>query len=117
MRDEGSPHSVRVTTDALVLPTDKAVSVGVMVTELLTNAYKYAYRKSEAGEIRVVIRREGDHARIVVEDDGVGWSGTGKPTGTGLGSQIVSAMATNLHADLAYDKPARGTRVVLTFPV
>jgi two-component sensor histidine kinase len=117
MRAEGSPHSVRVTTDDLLLATDKAVSVGVLVTELLTNAYKYAYPKGGAEEIRVIIQQEGEQARIVVEDDGVGWSGTGKPTGTGLGSQIVGAMATNLRADLSYDKLPGGTRVVLNFPI
>ena len=117
MRAEGSPHNVRVTTDDLAIATDKAVSVGVVVTELLTNAYKYAYPNDATGEIRVIIQREGDQARIVVEDDGVGWSGTGKPTGTGLGSQIVGAMATNLRADLTYDKLPCGTRVVLSFPV
>jgi two-component sensor histidine kinase len=117
MRAEGSPHNVRVNADDLVVATDKAVSIGVVVTELMTNAYKYAYPNGAAGEIRVVIRQEGDQARVVVEDDGVGWNGTGKSTGTGLGSQIVSAMATNLRADLSYDKLQRGTRIVLNFPV
>jgi two-component sensor histidine kinase len=91
--------------------------VGVVVTELLTNAYKYAYRDGQAGDIRVDIRRDGDRARVAVEDDGVGWDGKGKPSGTGLGSQIVSAMATNLRAELTYEKRERGTRVVLNFPV
>ncbi len=117
MRAEGSPHHVRVEADDLVLATDKAVSVGVVVTELLTNAYKYAYRNGASGEIRVNIRHDGEEARIAVEDDGVGWNGKGKPTGTGLGSQIVGAMATNLRADLSYEKRDPGTRVLVTFPV
>jgi len=117
MRAEGSPHEVRVDCDDFVIATDKAVSVGVIVTELLTNAYKYAYPNGGPGEIRVIIRRDGDLARIAVEDDGIGWNGTGKPTGTGLGSQIIGAMASNLRADLSYGTPERGTRVALSFPL
>jgi Signal transduction histidine kinase len=50
----------------------------------------------------------------VVEDDGIGWTGTGKPQGTGLGSRIVRAMAHSLDADVAYgDGP--GTKVLVTF--
>jgi len=97
------------------LATDKAVSVGVVVTELVTNAYKYAYPPEEPGEIRVALRRSADRLELAVEDDGVGWTGEGKPRGTGLGSRIVRAMATNLRSALVYTPAPRGTRAFLSF--
>jgi two-component sensor histidine kinase len=65
----------------------------------------------------VTVDRAGDEATLVVEDDGVGWRGKGSPTGTGLGSQIVNAMATNLRTEPRFDEAHSGTRVVLSFPI
>ncbi|MCW5734796.1 MAG: response regulator [Enhydrobacter sp.] len=95
------------------VPTDKAVSIGVIVTELMTNAYKYAYPEDRRGEIRVVLRRAGDGLlTIAVEDDGVGWKGTGVAQGTGLGTRIITAMAGNLQTTVDYEPVPKGTHAV-----
>lgn len=116
----------------LQVPTDKAVSIGVLITELVTNAYKYAYPDDGAGEIRVALRRIDDGAgdrehsgdvsdearlRLTVEDDGIGWTGSGDVQGTGMGSRVIKAMATNLKSEVVYDPSHRGTRVVMEFAV
>ncbi len=115
MKAAGRDHAIRLSADSVRLATDKAVSVGVVVTELVTNAYKYAYPPEEPGEIRVALRRIADRLELAVEDDGVGWTGEGKPRGTGLGSRIVKAMATNLRSAMVYAPAARGTRACLSF--
>ena len=53
--------------------------------------------------------------RLAVEDDGIGWTGEGRPRGTGLGSRIIRAMATNLRSGLSYAPDRVGTRAVLSF--
>lgn len=99
------------------IKTDKAVALGVIVTELVTNAIKYAYAEGASGPIRVFYEQPEDSLRrIVVEDDGVGWDGTGAPAGTGLGSKLLRAMARTLSAEVAYEPKPQGTRVVVTFP-
>ena len=114
--EEDRPHRVSVDADPAPVPPDKAVSLGVVVTELVTNAYKYAYPDGEPGEIRVELRQLAeDRVRLVVEDDGVGWTGVGTPRGTGLGSRIVKAMATNLRSTVEFDTSRRGTSVSLEF--
>lgn len=115
MKAAGRDHAIRLSAEPVRLATDKAVSVGVVVTELVTNAYKYAYPAEEPGEIRVALRRAADRLELAVEDDGVGWTGEGKPRGTGLGSRIVRAMATNLRSALVYVPAPRGTRAFLSF--
>lgn len=97
------------------VPPDKAVPVGVIVTELVSNACKYAYGDGEPGPVRVALAQGGGKLRLVVEDDGVGWSGTGPVKGTGLGSRVIKAMAASLHGDLSYANDHDGTRAILTF--
>jgi two-component sensor histidine kinase len=118
MRAAGRQHPIRLDAEPIQIPTDKAVSLGVIVTELVTNAYKYAYPQGLLGDIRVKLRQEETaHVMLVVEDDGVGLDAADTPRGTGLGTRIVRAMAKNLGAAVEFDPKHSGTRVRVAFPV
>jgi two-component sensor histidine kinase len=115
---EGSRARSSVEAAALLVPTDKAVSLGVAVTELVTNAFKYAYPAGEGGEVRITLQRlDDERVRLSVRDYGVGWVEGAKAKGTGLGTRIVKAMASSLNAELDYIRHAPGTEVVLSFPL
>ena len=99
------------------VPTDTAVSVGIIVAELVTNAFKYAFTGRTSGKISLsVAKLESGAVRIVVRDDGVGFDGAGVPEGTGVGSKIVSSMARGLKAKLDQASDANGTVVSLEIP-
>jgi two-component sensor histidine kinase len=109
-----SPRPIRLVADALRLHPDKAVSLGVIVNELVSNACKYAYDESVAGEIRVrLARAEPSHFQLVVEDDGCGLVEGAAPRGSGLGSRLVIAMAKSLASSVDYDPNHRGVRASL----
>jgi two-component sensor histidine kinase/CheY-like chemotaxis protein len=117
MKASGHASAVHVTAEPLTLPTDKAVSIGVIVTELVTNAFKYAYPQSIGGEVRVGFVRAADgKLSLTVADDGVGWRGDAPAKGTGIGSRIVGALARSLGATVEYTGTA-GCCVQLGFEV
>src|SRR5690606_18843743 len=107
------------------LATDRAISVGVIVTELVTNSLKYAY-PGQHGPIRVALQpQDGDHGkgnlvRLVVADDGIGFDPS-SPTeanavhGTGVGRRIVDAMGKSLGGTLLVESAPDGTRTSIVF--
>lgn len=106
-----APRSIQLRAEPLQLHPDKAVSLGVIVNELVSNACKYAYDPAVPGEIRVELSRANDNQfSLLVEDDGYGIKDGDAPKGSGLGSKLVLAMAKSLAATLDYDKTHAGVR-------
>jgi two-component sensor histidine kinase len=116
MRDEGHAASLKYSLERLRLKTDASVNLGVIVSEWVTNAYKYAY-PDHGGEIRVSLKLVHEsRAELTVEDDGVGRGDGAVIRGTGLGTRIVMAMAHTIGAEVAYIPRNPGTAARLAFP-
>ena len=89
-----------------------AVSIGLIVTELLINAVKHAFPASRSGNICVKYDAGGSDWRLSVSDDGVGRVGEdGRPAATGLGTSIVEALAHQLDARVEISAGPQGTTV------
>jgi two-component sensor histidine kinase len=58
--------------EPLQLAIDRAIPCGLVLNELLSNAFKYAFPARSAGEIRVSLQRRETSIRLAVEDTGVG---------------------------------------------
>ena len=111
---DGSPRALKVVADPIRLPTDRAVSLGVIVNELVSNACKYAYASDASGEIRIELKRDGDDSFLLaVEDDGCGIVANSPARGTGLGTRVIRAMAQSLQSAIEYDPSHRGVRATL----
>jgi two-component sensor histidine kinase/CheY-like chemotaxis protein len=115
MQAAGSGTRLVIDLESIRLATDASISLGIVVTELVTNAFKYAYPESD-GEIHVRLRPLGDSsAELTVEDAGIGRQAAAK--GTGLGTRIINAMAATMNADMEYVDRTPGTAARLTFPL
>jgi chemotaxis protein methyltransferase CheR len=108
--------SVKVLADAGTAVSHKAVSIGLIVTELVINALKHAFpeEKSDA-EITVSYRVAGTDWRLTIADNGIGMldaaGAHGKP---GLGTSLVDSLAKQLDASVDTASDARGTAVSIT---
>jgi two-component system, sensor histidine kinase PdtaS len=92
--------TLTVVADAGVATSDVAVSLGLIVTELVINALKYAFPNDRAGAIVVGYTSDAPDWTLNVSDNGVGMPQGDTPAKVGLGSSIVEALARQLHAEV-----------------
>lgn len=101
---------INLATVPVIVTPDTAVSIGVIVNELASNAAKYAFGKG-GGTIDITIEKlDDDSIRVCVADDGCGISQDEAPQGTGLGTRIIGAIARSLDTAVEPIPTARGTK-------
>jgi two-component sensor histidine kinase/CHASE3 domain sensor protein len=114
LRSEGQGVTLSFNIEPIELETDASINLGVIVTELVTNAFKYAY-PDRMGEIRVSVTKRDEQIELLVEDDGVGRAEGAPAKGTGVGTRIVNAMSASLGARIEYKVRDPGTAACLVF--
>jgi two-component sensor histidine kinase len=108
------PIAVNVSAEQILLRDDRAVSVGLIVNELVTNAFKYAFPDDRGGTVNVILHRVSDgKLELVVEDNG---KGCPQEVKEGLGSRIVRLLAQQLGSIVTRAAANPGCRVSLTIP-
>ena len=115
MGSDGAKAPIAIDLEPVRVPTAVGVNLGIVVTEWVTNAFKYAYGGA-LGEVRVSARVQGEALHVVVQDDGVGLRTDGKAQGTGMGSKIVATVARSLKAEVVYVARQPGTDAKLMMP-
>jgi two-component sensor histidine kinase len=95
-----------------------AVSLGLIVTELVINALKYAFpHKAVGGQVRVIYELAGAGWKLTVADNGAGAPNGSVRVGrskSGLGTSIVNALAQQLDARVNVSTGPNGTTVSVT---
>ena len=113
--DGRSGIRVNVDTEPMEASTDKAVKIGLIVSELLTNALQHGFKGRDSGMVELKTQRlSADALRIVVSDDGVGMTDTDESQG--LGTRILNSLVESVEAGLTYSTSDVGTVAVLDIP-
>lgn len=98
---------------SMVLDVDTAVPLGLILNELMTNSYKYAFGQ-RGGEIVLSIKKGIDGYRLMYGD-----SGAGLPHGldvaklTTMGMKLIRSLSRQLHGAMKYDETTR--RIIIDF--
>jgi two-component sensor histidine kinase len=100
MIGDNQPIKITVASDTGMIESGKAVSIGLIVTELLINAIKYAFPIDKPTSLVLVTYEiEDSDWKLTVSDNGVGKrADASSGTGSGLGTAIVNALAKQLGA-------------------
>ena len=95
--------------------SSEAVSLGLIVTELVINALKHAFPSGKEGKILVSYGAEESDWQLSVSDNGTGaHKKDGEPQHAGLGTSIVGALAHQLRATVQKISGPQGTTVTIT---
>jgi two-component sensor histidine kinase len=114
LRETAPRFTVECSIDPIIVPTDFAVPLGLLVNELVTNAFKYAYPEG-SGEVRVALTADSpERLRLEVSDTGVGLPPDFNPTRSrSLGMRLVANLTRQLGGHLKWTDAQPGTRFVL----
>jgi len=109
---------VRLTArEAVFLDLDRAVHLGLIANELVTNALKHAFPDGRSGEVHVHLWAANHHVHLQVRDDGVGWPpGVSLEEGKTLGLRIVRLLVRRLAGVIQLEHNG-GVSVRLRFPL
>lgn len=103
--------------EAMLLAPEKAVHLGIIVNELVTNACKYAYPGQCGGQIWVRLGRDGQDHRLSIRDEGAGLPADfDADAGKGLGMRIVKSLTHQLGATLTTRNRAPGAEFIVVIP-
>jgi two-component sensor histidine kinase len=105
--------------DHLMIPADKAIPLGLLINELVTNAAKHAY-SDKSGEIQVAGEGRGAELRVVVADQGVGLPADfdmDQPRAS-LGFKVIKSLLAQLNGRIAVaSNEPKGTTIQLDVPL
>lgn len=113
--DVASGRRVIVDAADVLVSQDNALAVGILISELVGNACKYAYEPRMPGDIRIIVRSLPSHGYLLmVEDRGVGRCDTVPVAGSGLGSRLIDVMTARLRGRSHWEDARPGTRFLMS---
>jgi PAS domain S-box-containing protein len=105
--------------ESCIVSISVAMAVGLVVNEVMTNAFKYAFVDRERGTIKLRCVREDKQCSILIGDDGVGLpAGASWPPSNKISSLIVQSLRETARTEIhVHSKSEEGTEVIFAVPL
>jgi len=106
------PISIECSAEQTMIDSQKALALGLIANELITNAVKYAFKPGESGSVWVRLDRdENGLLRLRISDDGSGCPDDGLP---GLGTRLITRLVKEHNGSYSRINRDKGCEVVVT---
>jgi two-component sensor histidine kinase len=92
---------INANIDDMNLDVDTMIPLGLVLNELVSNSFKYAFREKNNGELNIILKEQADQLHLMVCDNGGGFpAGLDVKTGKSFGMKMIRAFAQKLKAKL-----------------
>jgi len=112
-------HNINITIDAegVELDIDRAIPFGLILNELVSNSFKYAFPEdNDDGKIYIHIRKNGEHGFFEYTDNGIGLpEDSEERAGSSMGIRLMNRLVNQLQSTLNIDKTSEGVRFWFNF--
>lgn len=100
----------------VTIPLIQAVPLGLIISELLVNAFKHAFANRYEGYIQIEAKQKEEKLMIRFMDDGIGLPDDLSPDHTSIGFNIIQALTDQLEGKFSYSsQPEKGTVFTVSF--
>ncbi|PJZ54836.1 sensor histidine kinase [Leptospira adleri] len=90
--------------DSFFMSIDRAIPIGLILNELLTNSLKYAFADQEKGDIFLELKKTNEQVELEYRDTGTGFDWDRAQTlQNGLGLKLIDMLSLQLHAKLSFN--------------
>ena len=97
------------------IPPKAAIAIGIIINELLTNAFKYAFKNRSKGAVSISIDKNENTVTVAIQDNGTGINAAAiKQKSTGLGLSLVQMLIDQLKGTHATVNE-NGTKHIIEF--
>jgi PAS domain S-box-containing protein len=108
-KENGISIALKTDIESEPLPADRAIPLGLIVNELVTNAVKYAFPTETTGTVVVTLKRIPGELRLTVSEDGKGVDP--RRSDSGVGGRLVEIFARQLGGQVERESGNKGTIV------
>ncbi|MEM7550493.1 MAG: histidine kinase dimerization/phosphoacceptor domain -containing protein [Bacteroidota bacterium] len=104
-------RQVKLKTDIepISVDVDKAIPLGLLTNELISNSYKHAFKDSGSGTLSVILSKNKEKVKLVVSDDGQGFKIDDRKNAESFGLRMVEILCQQLRAEKHFSN-GKGSR-------
>jgi two-component sensor histidine kinase len=112
---DNNSFQLQINVNQELLDVDKAIPLSIIINELITNAFKYAYTTVKNPKLSISFSKQKAQASLTVEDNGIGINIDDWKTNDGYGKELIQTFTEQLEGTLSLSVN-KGTLFKIVFP-